>query len=99
MKVITVCGSFKYQKEMKEVAEKLCTEGNCILTPLFPTGDSKCSDAEKIILGKMHLERIRLSDAIIVVDIDNYIGDATKREIDFAQSLGKEIIYYSKMNK
>ena len=43
----------------------------------------------------MHKERIRISDAILVVDIDHYIGSSTQGEIEFARALGKEIIYYT----
>ena len=36
MKVITICGSLKYQNIMMEEAQKLTMEGNCILTPTYP---------------------------------------------------------------
>ena len=36
MKIITLCGSLKFQEEMMIVAEKLALEGNCILTPTYP---------------------------------------------------------------
>ena len=35
-----------------------------------------------------------LSDAIYVVNVDNYIGASTSLEIQYAKLLGKEIIYY-----
>lgn len=98
MKIITICGSFKYIDEMKKISEKLCLEGNCVLSPMYPISNKKYSDEDKIILGKMHLERIKISDAILVVDINSYIGDATKKEIEFAKRLGKEIIYYTDIN-
>lgn len=101
MKVITVCGSLKYQKEMMEITERYGKEGNCMLTPIYPVRKDKNSytEEEKEIVGQMHFERIKLSDAILVIDIDNYIGESTKKEIEYAKSLGKEIIYYSKTNK
>ena len=34
-------------------------------------------------------------DVILVVNINNYIGNSTKLEIDYAQKLGKEIKYYT----
>ena len=98
MKIITICGSFKYKDDMKRISEKLCIEGNCVLSPLYPIDDKKYSDDDKIILGKMHLERIRVSDSILVLNIDNYIGESTKKEIEFAKSLGKEIVYYNDIN-
>ncbi len=48
---------------------------------------------------RAHKEGIRLSDAIFVVDIDGYIDNATKDEIELAEALGKQIIYYSELNK
>lgn len=35
MKVITVCGSMKFYKEMLEIAEKMELKGNCVLYRSF----------------------------------------------------------------
>lgn len=95
MKIITICGSYRYFNKMLKIALELELKGNCVLTPISLTKskDSYSKD-DFIMLGKMHKEKIRISDAIYVVNIDGYIGDSTKSEIDFANSLGKEIIYY-----
>lgn len=98
MKIITVCGSFKYKEAMMKTSEQLCLEGNCVLSPSYPISNKKYSDEDKEILGKIHLERIKICDAIVVINVDNYIGEATMKEIDFAKSLGKEIIYYNDIN-
>ena len=97
MKVITVCGSLRFEKEMMEISEKMELQGNCMLTPIYPTKDDKdaYTDEEVIMLDKMHKEKIKLSDAILVVNVNNYIGSSTKSEIEFAKELGKEIIYYT----
>lgn len=96
MKIITVCGSLRFIKEMMEITEKMDLQGNCMLSPIYPTRLNKddYTDEETIMLDKMHKERIKLSEAILVVNVDNYIGDSTKNEIEFAKSLNKEIIYY-----
>ena len=49
---------------------------------------------EIIKLKKSHFKKIELSDAILVVNINNYIGESTKLEIEYAKSLKKEIMYY-----
>ena len=49
------------------------------------------------MIDKMHKEKIKLSDAILVVNVNNYIGSSTKSEIEFAKSLDKEVIYYTDM--
>lgn len=98
MKVITICGSLKFQKEMMEMAEKMALEGNCILTPVYPiTKNLKRTEKQLQALKKAHFKRIELSDSILVLNINNYIGDSTKLEIEYAQKLGKEIMYYTNL--
>lgn len=100
MKVITLCGSLKYQKEMMIVAEKMALEGNCILTPVFPIIENYERTDEQIKkLKEAHFKRIELSDAILVINIDNYIGHSTKLEIEYAKKLSKEIMYYTDLIK
>ena len=97
MKIITVCGSLKFLKEIMEITEKMELQGNCMLSPIYPTNPNKdaYTEEEALMLDKMHKEKIKISDAILVVNVNNYIGSSTKSEIEFAKSLGKEIIYYT----
>ena len=96
MKIVTLCGSLKFQKELMTVAEKMALEGYCILTPVYPVLENIERTKEQLIkLKEAHFKRIELSDAILVVNINNYIGNSTKLEIDYAQKLGKEIKYYT----
>ena len=96
MKIITLCGSLKFQKEMMIVAEKMALEGNCILTPTYPVIENIQIKEEQIaMLKEAHFKRIELSDAIMVVNVNNYIGNSTNLEIEYAKKLGKEIIYYT----
>ena len=93
MKVITICGSLKYQNEMMALAEKLSLEGNCVLTPIWPVRKKLKKIDEIENLKKSHFKRIDFSDAIFVANISNYIGESTKSEIEYAKKLNKEIIY------
>lgn len=96
MKIITLCGSLKFQKEMMIVAEKMSLEGNCILTPVYPIMENlKRSEEQLRKLKEEHFKRIELSDAILVINVNNYIGNSTSLEIQYAKELGKEIIYYT----
>ena len=47
IKVITLCGSMKFQKEMMITAEKLALEGNCVLTPVYSVLDNYEKTDEK----------------------------------------------------
>ena len=102
MKIITVCGSLRFYKEMMEITEKMELQGNCMLVPIYnPTRPNKddFTKEEALMLDKMHKERIKLSNAILVVNVNDYIGSSTKSEIEFAKSLNKEIIYYTDLIK
>ena len=96
MKVITVFGCYRFKKEMIDITEKLTLEGNCVLMPneLSRSNKDDYSQEEALMIDKMHKEKIKLSDAILVVNVDGYIGSSTKNEIEYAKSLNKEIIYY-----
>ena len=81
---------------MMEIAEKMALLGNCILTPIYPIIENVERTEEQLAkLKEEHFKRIELSDAILVVNINNYIGDSTNLEIDYAKKLGKKIIYYT----
>ncbi len=97
MKVITVCGSYKFKKEMTEITEKMALKGNCMLTPIELSRPKKedYTEEEAKMIDKMHKEKIKLADAILVVDVDGYIGSSTKSEIEYAKSLNKEVLYYT----
>ena len=100
MKIITLCGSLEFQKEMMKVAEKIALDGYCVLTPVYPVLENIERTEEQLIkLKEAHFKRIELSDAILVVNVNNYIGDSTNLEIDYAKKLGKKIIYYTDLMK
>jgi hypothetical protein len=43
------------------------------------------------MLDRMHLAKIDLADEIFVINVDNYIGDSTRNEIEYAKSKGKKV--------
>lgn len=96
MKIITICGSLKFQEEMMIEAQKLALRGNCILTPIYPVlKDIVITKEQFQFLKEEHFKKIELSDAILVINKDNYIGESSKLEIEYAKSLNKTIIYYT----
>ena len=100
MKIITICGSLKFKEEMMIIAEKMALKGNCILTPVYPVLENyKRTKEQLLMLKEEHFKRIELSNTILVVNINNYIGNSTNLEIEYAKKLGKEILYYTDMIK
>lgn len=101
MKIITVCGSYKFEKEMIEITETMTLQGNCMLTPIELARPNKeaYTEDQALMIDKMHKEKIKISDAILVVNVNGYIGNSTNSEIEYAKSLNKEIIYYTDLIK
>ena len=94
MKVVTICGSLKFTHEMMIEAQKLALNGNCVLAPVYPvTEKMKMSKEQLKKLKEEHLKKIELSDAILVINKNNYIGESTKLEIEYAKSLNKEVTF------
>lgn len=68
--------------------------GNVVLLPLLGFKQGPPNVVET--LRRVHRRKIEMADEIIVHDIGGYIGDHTKEEIAYAESLGKVIRYYDK---
>ena len=74
--------------------------GHIVLTPtIFSHADNiELTEEQFQTLKKVHLDKIAKSDIIIIINVDGYIGETTKEEIEYAEKLNKEIIYL-KINK
>ena len=96
MKIVTVCGSMKFENEMKKVAFILETKHDMsVLQCVYNEDNLELGEDEIITLNLAHLKKIELADAIYVVDLQGYIGEQVKKEITFAQNLGKEVIFHT----
>ena len=92
MKIVTICGSFKFKEEMLRLSAELEIKNNyVILQPVYSGNDAIYTAEEMEIMGKLHMKRIEISDAIYVVNVGGYIGYTTKKEIEYAISLNKEV--------
>jgi hypothetical protein len=103
-KVITLCGSSRFVDVMAVCAwflerdEKVITMGLHLLPewycknkiPDHLAEHEGCADE----MDELHLRKIDLSDEIFVVNVDNYIGESTSKEIEYAKKNGKFIRYF-----
>lgn len=75
--------------------EALTLQGNVVISVAMKAheGSSQVSTEQKQLLDRVHLEKIRLADEILVLNVDGYIGESTAREIDFANRIGRVVRY------
>lgn len=88
-RVITLCGSTRFKDAFLREQKRLTLEGNIVISVgLFGhSGDNEvwADDGKtKIMLDDMHKKKIDMSDGIFVINEDGYIGESTKREIEYA---------------
>lgn len=97
---ITLCGSAKFEDLFHRYNEELTAAGHVVYSlAVFPStkgGDKNWyTDEEKMWLDLVHLAKIEESDAIVVLDKDGYIGESTKRELNWAFIRQKKIYLIS----
>ncbi|MDY6463355.1 MAG: hypothetical protein SPK80_01945 [Bacteroidales bacterium] len=94
--VITLCGSTRFKDQFIEAQKRLTLEGNIVISVgLFGhSGDDEVwTEGTKEMLDKMHKRKIDMADAIYVINVDGYIGESTRSEIEYAIRNGKEVRY------
>lgn len=98
MKTVTICESMKFVEEMQKISFTLEAKYNLnVLQCVYNVDSIPLGEENLIALENAHYKKIELSDAIYVVDILGYVGKQVSKEIEYAKSLGKEILYHSKM--
>lgn len=94
-KIVCLCGSTRFKDAFELAMKQESIAGNIVLTVamfghlegLDMTGDIKKQ------FDSLHFDKIELSDEVLVLNVDNYIGESTRNEIEHAKKLGKHIRY------
>lgn len=95
-KVITLCGSTRFKDAFYDAQKRLTLEGNIVISVgLFGhAGDEEVwKPGVKEMLDDIHLRKIDMADEIFVINVGGYIGESTRREIDYATKRGKTVSY------
>lgn len=94
-KIITLCGSMKFQDDFLKEQKSLSIDGNIVLTPNFFENEDKTILTDEVLamFKDMHLRRIDMADEIYVINKGGHIGASTKLEIEYAKKAGKIIKY------
>lgn len=95
--IVCLCGSTKFKQQFIEANFRATMEGKIVLTVgWFSHTDGEVyypTDKEKEMLDELHLRKIDLADEVFVLNVDGYIGESTRKEIEYAESIGKPVNY------
>lgn len=102
-KVITLCGSTRFKDEFLKVQKDLTLKGNIVISvglfghsgddEVWENMDEGTLTKTKEMLDDMHKRKIDMADEIFVINVNGYIGESTKSEIEYASKLRKKINY------
>lgn len=95
--IVCLCGSTRFKDEYLREQERLTMEGKIFHTVgMFGHSDDvDLSADEKEMLDELHKRKIDLADRVHVIDVDGYIGDSTRAEIEYAERHGIPVTRYS----
>lgn len=102
MKSVVICGSRKFEKDIRKFGASLRKLGVMVYEP-FLNQDRRIDDLspnlkEFAFLGLTHhhFNYIRKADTVFIYNKGGYIGVSTTLELGFAEALGKPIFAFDK---
>lgn len=91
-RIVCLCGSLRFGAEFAAERTRLTLDLAIVLAP--EATEVSVTDPSLVrALGELHLRRIDLADEVRIVNPGSYIGEATRREVAYADSLGKLVTY------
>lgn len=92
--IITLCGSTRFKRAWAEWNVLLTLSEAVVLSVAMGSHSERQwpTEEQKELLDYIHKKKIDISDAIFVLNVDGYIGDSTRSEIDHATRHNKMIV-------
>lgn len=102
-KIVCICGSTRFYQEFQIAEYEETMKGNIYLSVgFYPHSseeahgqDIEITPEQKIALDELHKRKIDLSDEVLVVSVNGYVGESTRSEIDYAISNNKPVRFWS----
>ncbi|MBP2331254.1 hypothetical protein JOF56_011639 [Kibdelosporangium banguiense] len=92
-RIVCLSGSMRFFDQILIVAAENTAAGRIVLAPFSIVAAEDQGNAVKRMLDELHFRKIDLADEVIVVTVDGYIGESTRREIRYAEQHGKPVWY------
>lgn len=97
--IVCLCGSTRFYKDFMEHNYLETMKGNIVLSVgFYPHAVNEMhgegvgiTPEQKEALDLLHLEKVAMSDEVLVLNRDGYIGSSTARELAHARALGKKV--------
>lgn len=98
--IVCLCGSTRFMDHFFSVGWEYTLRGYIVLSVgVVKSAGASGHAGERIgldcadMLDELHLRKIDLCNQVMVLNVDSYIGESTRKEIVYAESIGKPIHY------
>ncbi len=97
-KIVCLCGSTRCMDAFHECGWQLTLDGYIVLTVgvckhAEDHGGEALGEDVAARLDELHFRKIDLADWVLVLNINGYIGESTRKEIEYAMAAGKQVTY------
>jgi hypothetical protein len=104
--IVVLCGSTRFYQQFLEANYRETMAGKIVLSVgFYPHAVDEMhgegvgiTPEQKEELDLLHLKKVELADEILVLNVNGYVGDSTRREIAYARKLGKRIRWLEAAN-
>lgn len=98
--IVTLCGSTRFKDEFLNAAKQLTARGVIVLSVgwFAHCEVDDIPDDVKQKVDELHFHKIDISDWVLILDVDGYIGQSTNNEIEYATQQGKLVVLLSWLN-
>lgn len=99
-KIVCLCGSTRFYEEFVKQNYLETLKGHIVLSVGFFGGsvqvhgqNSGITPEQKVELDELHKRKIDLAEEVLIINVDGYIGESTRSEIEYAVAHCKTIRY------
>jgi hypothetical protein len=97
--VVCICGSTRFTQSWQDANLYETLAGRIVLSiGCVTASDDDLAAAgveiDKEMLDLLHLFKIDMADEVLVLNVKGYVGESTRREIEYARRLGKRIRWW-----
>jgi hypothetical protein len=86
--VVTLCGSLRFRDKLERLEAELSLAGHVVLAPAALDPSVALGADARARLGEVHLRKVAMAEEVLVVNVGEYVGESTGREIEHARALG-----------
>jgi hypothetical protein len=100
--IVAICGSTRFIECIAALQWHFEKAGTITFAPLYlppvvaPGPHAAERDGVKAAIDELFKRKIDLADEVIVFDLDGYVGESTRSELEYAQKIGRPVRWLSK---